>query len=98
MITLSILGSTGSIGRSTLDIVRAHPARFRVLALAAGKNGHFVGDSAVVVMRKTDTANQVFSRLGCNPLTHKPLRASFCQPINRAAVRRLAPQHPVELA
>ncbi len=38
MTTLSILGSTGSIGRSTLDIVRAHPARFRVLALAAGKN------------------------------------------------------------
>ena len=38
MITLSILGSTGSIGRSTLDIVRAHPGRFRVLAMAAGKN------------------------------------------------------------
>jgi 1-deoxy-D-xylulose-5-phosphate reductoisomerase len=35
---LSILGSTGSIGRSTLDVVRAFPGRFRVEALAAGRN------------------------------------------------------------
>ncbi len=35
---LSILGSTGSIGRSTLDLVRLHPERFDVVALAAGTN------------------------------------------------------------
>ena len=35
---LSILGSTGSIGRSTLDLVRLHPERFDVVALAAGAN------------------------------------------------------------
>lgn len=35
---LSILGSTGSIGQSTLEIVRRHPDRFEVLALAAGRN------------------------------------------------------------
>ncbi|GMR04904.1 MAG: 1-deoxy-D-xylulose-5-phosphate reductoisomerase [Thermodesulfobacteriota bacterium] len=35
---ISILGSTGSIGRSTLDIVRSHPDRFEVVALAAGTN------------------------------------------------------------
>ena len=35
---LAILGSTGSIGRSALDIVRAHPDRFRVTGLACGKN------------------------------------------------------------
>lgn len=35
---LSILGSTGSIGTSTLDVVRQFPDRFRVVALAAGKN------------------------------------------------------------
>lgn len=33
---LAILGSTGSIGRSTLDVVRKHPERFRVEALVAG--------------------------------------------------------------
>ena len=35
---LSILGSTGSIGVSTLEIVAAYPERFRVIALSAGKN------------------------------------------------------------
>lgn len=35
---LAILGSTGSIGRSTLDVVDQHPDRFRVVALAAGRN------------------------------------------------------------
>ncbi len=35
---LSILGSTGSIGRSTLDVVRKHPDKFKVVALAAGRN------------------------------------------------------------
>jgi 1-deoxy-D-xylulose-5-phosphate reductoisomerase len=35
---LTILGSTGSIGVSTLEIVAAHPDRFRIAALTAGKN------------------------------------------------------------
>ena len=35
---IAILGSTGSIGRSTLSVVEQFPDRFRVVALAAGKN------------------------------------------------------------
>jgi 1-deoxy-D-xylulose-5-phosphate reductoisomerase len=35
---ISILGSTGSIGVSTLDVLRMHPERFRVVSLAAGNN------------------------------------------------------------
>jgi 1-deoxy-D-xylulose-5-phosphate reductoisomerase len=35
---VSILGSTGSIGEQTLDIVRLHPDRFKVSALSAGTN------------------------------------------------------------
>ncbi len=35
---LAILGSTGSIGRQTLDVVRALPGRFQVAALTAGSN------------------------------------------------------------
>ena len=35
---IAILGSTGSIGNSTLKIVEAYPERFRVVSLAAGKN------------------------------------------------------------
>ncbi|HEY6937679.1 MAG TPA: 1-deoxy-D-xylulose-5-phosphate reductoisomerase [Terriglobales bacterium] len=38
MKTLAILGSTGSIGRSTLSVVESYPERFRVLTLAAGRN------------------------------------------------------------
>ncbi len=38
MKNLAILGSTGSIGTSTLDIVAAHPDRYRVVALTAGNN------------------------------------------------------------
>lgn len=35
---LVIIGSTGSIGTQTLDVVRTYPDHFGVLALAAGKN------------------------------------------------------------
>jgi 1-deoxy-D-xylulose-5-phosphate reductoisomerase len=35
---ISILGSTGSIGRQCLDVVTAHPGKFQVVALAAGSN------------------------------------------------------------
>ncbi len=39
---LSLLGSTGSIGTQTLDVVRKHPDRFRVVALAAGSNAELL--------------------------------------------------------
>ncbi len=35
---LAILGSTGSIGQSTLKVVAEHPGEFQVAALAAGQN------------------------------------------------------------
>lgn len=35
---ITVLGATGSIGHSTLDIVRRHPERYRVFALSAQKN------------------------------------------------------------
>ena len=34
---IAILGSTGSIGTQTLDVVARHPDRFRVVGLAAGR-------------------------------------------------------------
>src|SRR5690606_11095024 len=33
-----VLGSTGSIGTQALDVVRAHPDRFHVVGLAAGRD------------------------------------------------------------
>jgi 1-deoxy-D-xylulose-5-phosphate reductoisomerase len=38
MIGVSILGSTGSIGRSTLDVLALHPKRFKVVALTAHRD------------------------------------------------------------
>ena len=35
---LAVLGSTGSIGVNTLDVVRMHPQRFSVFALSANRN------------------------------------------------------------
>jgi len=35
---ISILGSTGSIGRSTLSVAESYPDRFQIVALAAGSN------------------------------------------------------------
>lgn len=37
--TVSILGSTGSIGDSTVDLLAAQPERFRILALVGNRNG-----------------------------------------------------------
>ena len=35
---VALLGSTGSIGRQTVDVLEAHADRFRIVALAAGSN------------------------------------------------------------
>jgi len=40
---LSILGSTGSIGVSTLEIIAAHRDRFDVVALTGGNNLELLG-------------------------------------------------------
>jgi 1-deoxy-D-xylulose-5-phosphate reductoisomerase len=39
---ISLLGSTGSIGTQTLDVVRKHPDRFAVVALVAGSNAELL--------------------------------------------------------
>ena len=35
---IAILGSTGSIGRSTLNVIESHPDRFQLVTMAAGAN------------------------------------------------------------
>lgn len=44
---IAILGSTGSIGRSTLNIVESYPDRFQVETLAAGSNVDAVFEQAL---------------------------------------------------
>src|SRR5690606_40769099 len=43
---LAILGSTGSIGTQTLEIVRLFPDRFRVVALTANGNAALLAEQA----------------------------------------------------
>ncbi|MBV8891826.1 MAG: 1-deoxy-D-xylulose-5-phosphate reductoisomerase [Acidobacteria bacterium] len=43
---IAILGSTGSIGRSTLSVVESYPHRFEVVTLAAGRNIDTVREQA----------------------------------------------------
>lgn len=44
MTYLTLLGSTGSIGTSTLDVVRRWPERFGIFALVAGRNTELLAD------------------------------------------------------
>jgi 1-deoxy-D-xylulose-5-phosphate reductoisomerase len=44
---IAILGSTGSIGRSTLSIVESYPDRFQVATLAAGNNAEAIFQQAL---------------------------------------------------
>ena len=66
---LAILGSTGSIGQSTLSIVEQFPERFSVAALAAGRNLEEAFAQAVrwrpkvVSLASEETAGQLAVRL-----------------------------------
>jgi 1-deoxy-D-xylulose-5-phosphate reductoisomerase len=66
MKNIAILGSTGSIGRSTLNIAQSYPDRFRVTALAAGKNLEAALEQAVRwkprVVSVADEANSLLLR------------------------------------
>src|SRR5437868_1215116 len=74
---IGILGSTGSIGRSTLSVVRDFPERFQAVSLTAGENVSLMVDQVLetkplfVSMATVDAANELRTRLrerGCNPL------------------------------
>ncbi len=66
---LTLLGSTGSIGDSTLDVVARHPERFAVYALTAHRNGDKLVEQClrfhpeVAVVGDADTAAQVARKL-----------------------------------
>ncbi len=44
--TVAVLGSTGSIGTQTLDVIARHPEQFQVVALAAGRNVELLREQA----------------------------------------------------
>ncbi len=46
MRTVSVLGSTGSVGTSTVDLLASNPARFRIRALVGGRNAALLAQQA----------------------------------------------------
>jgi 1-deoxy-D-xylulose-5-phosphate reductoisomerase len=44
MKNISLLGSTGSIGKNVLAVIRAYPKRFRIVGLSAGRNIELFAD------------------------------------------------------
>jgi len=65
-----ILGSTGSIGASTLDVVSRFPDRFQIVGLAAGSNDQILEDQIrtfqpkVVALSCPDAAKRLRARVG----------------------------------
>ena len=72
---LAILGSTGSIGQSTLSIVESYPERYSVAALAAGRNLDSAFEQVkswrpkVVSLATEELAAQLASRLRAAGIT-----------------------------
>ena len=66
---ITILGSTGSIGVNTLDVIKRHSDRFRVTALCASRNVERMADQCAAfnpqfaVMADADAAEQLAQRL-----------------------------------
>jgi 1-deoxy-D-xylulose-5-phosphate reductoisomerase len=66
---IAILGSTGSIGKSTLNIVESFPDRFSVVSMAAGNNVDLAFEQArrwrpeILSMGTAEAASQLFDRL-----------------------------------
>ena len=66
---IAILGSTGSIGRSTLSIVESFPDRFSVVSMAAGNNVDLAFEQArrwrpqILSMATAEAANQLRDKL-----------------------------------
>ncbi len=49
MRTVTVLGSTGSVGRSTVDLLLAHRDRYRVRCLTGGRNAALLAQQAVAL-------------------------------------------------
>ncbi len=67
---LTILGSTGSIGRQALDVVRAHPDRFELIGLSAGRNAELLSRQAAEFEPEVVALESPYlpSSLGCEVL------------------------------
>ena len=68
---LAVLGSTGSIGRQTLDVVAHHPERFQIIALAAGKQHTLLAEQVARFNPEMIVADSTAS-IGSRPVLPTP--------------------------
>ena len=47
--TVTVLGSTGSVGTQTIELLSAEPGRFQVRALVAGRNAARLAEQAIAL-------------------------------------------------
>ena len=73
--TLAILGATGSIGTSTLDLVERHPERFEVVALTAATRVAELADAA----RRTRARLAVIDDAALLPELEQRLAGTDCR-------------------
>ncbi|PKM36437.1 MAG: 1-deoxy-D-xylulose-5-phosphate reductoisomerase [Gammaproteobacteria bacterium HGW-Gammaproteobacteria-10] len=72
---ICILGATGSIGVSTLDVAARHPSRYRVVALTANNNIDLLYDQCIVhrpdyvVVVDENKAKQFAERIATSPVS-----------------------------
>ncbi len=91
MINVAILGSTGSIGTSTLDVIARQSEKFKAFALTANKNVERLYDQClkflpqIAVMVDENSAYELQQRLKKNPETAHIRIYSGCQALNDVA-------------
>jgi 1-deoxy-D-xylulose-5-phosphate reductoisomerase len=85
---IAVLGSTGSIGRQTLDVVRAFPDEFRVVALAARGNVSLLAEQA------SEFTPLLVACTGDDPATKRQLDQLLPGAVCGAEGLRAAATHP----
>ncbi len=84
---LAILGSTGSIGQSALDVVRAHPDKLRVVGLAAGSNADRLREQAAAFgVKVTALASETGTAGLVEVATHPDVDIVICASSGTAAL------------
>lgn len=90
--TISILGATGSIGASTLDLIRRERDKWRVVALTANGNAAELAKLA----REFSAEIAVVADEGCLPALHNELSGSRIETAGGAAALTLAAARPAD--
>ena len=85
MKTIAVLGATGSIGASALDVIARHPDRFRVGVLAAHRNVDALAELCVRFAPELAVIADAYARSGA---ARAPARCDVSQRASPRVRRR----------